>query len=196
MLAIEDTRAREGAVGLAGPADCGRWSSRREAELTSWTRAGASTPTNPFVLITAGLVLAAVAFLALVVPESAAPGESGTDNRPTVPAPAAPGIFVGGPQDVTVQMAAYEPGQSSGWHTHTGMHAVIVLSGTLTFYDSECKRRTYGAGDTYVGGREVHLATNETAARVEMSVTYVFPAGVSHTEFHVPSPAPVNCVVD
>ena len=102
-------------------------------------------------------------------------------------------MVVGGPADVTVQMATYEPDHSSGWHAHTGMHAVMVLSGTVTFYDGDCQRRTYGPGDTYVGGQDVHLARNETAAPVELAVTYMFPAGVDHTRFHVPSPAPVGC---
>ena len=105
-------------------------------------------------------------------------------------------LVVGGPADVTAQLAAYEPGQDSGWHSHTGLHAVLVLSGTLTVYDAECTPHTYGPGDLYVGGEEPHLARNETAAPVEMTVTYVFPAGRSHTEFHVPAAPPVGCDVD
>ena len=68
-----------------------------------------------------------------------------------------------------------------------------MLSGTLTVVDGECRRQTYGPGDSYVGGQDIHLALNESSAALDMAVTYLFPAGVSHTGFHVPAPAPPNC---
>ena len=111
------------------------------------------------------------------------------------PAQAPSGVTLAGPADVTVQTTTYEPGHSSGWHAHTGMHAVMVLSGTVTFYDSQCQGRTYGPGDTYVGGQDVHVARNDTSEPVEMAVTYLFPSGRPHTTFHVASPAPAGCTV-
>lgn len=149
---------------------------------------------SPVLLMATGLVVAGIASLTLVR-QSPAPGMASAGTRPPVPAPASPGVTLAGPADVTVQMAGYEPGQSSGWHAHTGMHAVMVLSGTLTFYDDDCRRRTYGPGDTYVGGTDVHLAKNESATPVEMTVTYLFPAGLAHTTFHIPSTAPAGCEV-
>ena len=119
--------------------------------------------------------------------------EAGTVVDP--PAPASPGVTIGGPSDVASQLASYAPGQSSGWHSHTGLHAVVVLSGTLTIVDGECQSHTYGAGDSYVGGRDVHVALNETATPLEMAVTYMFPAGVSHTGFHLPAEMPAGCEV-
>lgn len=133
----------------------------------------------PVLAMAAGLVLVGAA-LALV------------HLRP-VPAPASSAMTLGGPADVTVQTATYEPGHSSGWHAHTGMHAVMVLSGAVTFYDSGCQGRTYGAGETYVGGQDVHLARNDTMEPVAMAVTYLFPTGQPHTTFHVASPAPAGC---
>jgi quercetin dioxygenase-like cupin family protein len=78
-------------------------------------------------------------------------------------------------QNVSVVTQVYLPGQRSGWHAHSGVHAVAVLSGTLTVYDEHCQRSTYEPGRPYVGGRQVHLATNETHAPVEMVVTYLSP---------------------
>ena len=140
---------------------------------------------RPVLAMAAGLVLV-VAALA-VVRLSPAPGGA--------PAAASSAMTLGGPADVTVQTATYEPGQSSGWHAHTGMHAVMVLSGTVTFYDSGCQGRAYGPGETYVGGQDVHLARNDTMEPVGMAVTYLFPAGRAHTTFHVASPAPAGCAV-
>ena len=138
---------------------------------------------GPVLAMAAGLVLVAAA-LALVLAHSR-----------HAPAPTSSAITLSGPADVTVQTAIYEPGQSSGWHSHTGMHAVMVLSGTVTFYDSQCQGRSYGPGEIYVGGQEVHVARNDTVEPVEMAVTYLFPAGRPHTTFHVASPAPAGCDV-
>ena len=140
----------------------------------------------PVLAMVAGLVLVGVA-LAVVARAQASPEAA--------PAPASSALTLGGPADVTMQVARYEPGHSSGWHSHTGMHAVMVLSGSVTFYDSQCQGRSYGPGDIYVGGQDLHVARNDTAEPVEMSVAYLFPATRPHTTFHVASPAPAGCDV-
>ena len=157
----------------------------RRSPASPWWRAVA--------LMVVGLVVVGTAAFGLDHHASSRPGEGGAGTSPPVPAPASSGLALGGPSDVSVQTATYEPSQNSGWHAHTGMHAVLVLSGTLTVYDADCQARTYGPGDTYVGGQDLHLAGNETATPVEMAVTYLFPAGRSHTQFHVPSPPPAAC---
>jgi quercetin dioxygenase-like cupin family protein len=146
----------------------------------------------PVLAMVAGLAVLGFA-LTLIPRASSVPGEPGAGGRPPLPAPDSSGLVLGGPTDVTVQRTTYEPGQTSGWHSHTGMHAVMVLSGTVTFYDAECRSHTYSPGDTYVGGRGAHLVRNETAGPVEMAVTYLFPAGQSHTAFHIGSPVPLGC---
>ncbi|MCA1690712.1 MAG: hypothetical protein LC733_00370 [Actinobacteria bacterium] len=110
-------------------------------------------------------------------------------NTSTPPGP----ISVSGPGDISVARQVYEPGQDSGWHTHPGIHAVAVLSGTLTVYDSECRAQTFEAGRPYIGGQELHLARNETAVPVEMSVTYVSPSAPTTPSRHLP--APTGCEV-
>ena len=139
----------------------------------------------PVVAMAAGLVFVGAA---LVVVHSFA-------GREAAPVQGSSAITLAGPADVTVQGATYQPGQTSGWHSHTGMHAVIVLSGTVTFYDSQCQGRSYGPGDTYVGGQEVHVVRNETVAPAEVAVTYLFPAGLDHTTFHVDARPPAGCDV-
>lgn len=132
----------------------------------------------PVLAMVAGIALVAVALV-------------GVD--PAQPASAPVGLKIGGPADVTAQLATYEPGQSSDWHSHTGIHAVTVLSGTITFYDAQCQPHAYGPGEVYVGGQDVHQARNETSEPAQLAVTYIFPAGPSHTTFHVPAPAPAGC---
>ena len=148
---------------------------------------------SPLLLMAAGLALSSVAALVLIPRFPSASGGAGTATRAPAPVPASSGVAIGGPSDVAAQTASYAAGQSSGWHSHTGLHAVVVLSGTLTIVDGECRRQTYGPGDSYVGGRDVHLALNDTASPLEMAVTYMFPAGVSHTGFHVAAAEPASC---
>jgi quercetin dioxygenase-like cupin family protein len=92
-------------------------------------------------------------------------------------------------RDVSVVTQVYAPGQDSGWHFHAGIHAVAVLSGVLTIYNSQCGTQTVEPGRPYVGGQEPHLARNETGAPVEMSVTYLSPSKPARSTQRVPQPS-------
>lgn len=92
-------------------------------------------------------------------------------------------------RDVAVVTQVYEPGQSSGWHDHPGVHAVAVLSGALTVYDRDCRRQTFVPGRPYVGGQQPHLVRNEDDAPVTMIVTYLNPSAPTNSTEHVAGPA-------
>ena len=159
-------------------------------------RVGRSAPSSPrraALFMLGGLLVTAVASVSLLRQLAPSPGEVGAGAQQPASAPAPAGLELGGPSDVAVQSAIYEPGQRSGWHTHTGMHAVMVLSGTFTVYDGACRPVQYGPGDMYVGGQDPHLAINEGATPAALVVTYLFSAGRSHTEFHVPMASPPAC---
>lgn len=101
-----------------------------------------------------------------------------TPGHAEVPPPApGSGILLRGPGDVAVVTQVYEPGQTSGWHAHAGLHAVAVLSGELTIYDGDCRPQRVVPGQPYVGGMELHLARNETSEPVDMVVTYLNAVG-------------------
>jgi quercetin dioxygenase-like cupin family protein len=68
----------------------------------------------------------------------------------------------------------YEPGHTSGWHVHPGVHSVVVLSGMLTIYDEHCVRTDYGPGEIYLGGNAPHLARNEGTDDLNVAITYVY----------------------
>jgi quercetin dioxygenase-like cupin family protein len=91
-------------------------------------------------------------------------------------------------RDVSVVTQVYEPGQESGWHSHAGIHAVAVISGVLTVYDSECRPQTFEPGRPYVGGQQPHLVRNETGAPVVMTVTYLNPSAPTTSTRHQPPP--------
>lgn len=114
--------------------------------------------------------------------------EIGPDAQPQ--APVATRLIA----DVKTADLVYEPGHSSGWHVHAGVHAVVVLSGTLTVYDEGCRRQDYQAGQTYLGGREPHAARNLTAEELRLAATYVAdsPSGTAGSLV----PRPTGCEAD
>lgn len=150
---------------------------------------------RPVALTVAGALLVTSALAASAVGRSA-------EHRALVPheVAAAPvearnpsAITLSGPNDVTVVTQVYEAGENSGWHRHTGIHAVAVLSGTLTIYDRQCNAQLVVPGRPYVGGQELHLARNETSVPVEMVVTYLSPAGAANSTLHAAaSPCPLG----
>lgn len=82
------------------------------------------------------------------------------------------------PYDVVVQTLTFEPGGTTGWHTHPGMVVAVVKSGTLTVYDADdksCTPQVFGAGQVYVdhGYGHVHIARNEGATATEVKATYL-----------------------
>lgn len=153
---------------------------------SSGTPAGQGTQRRitAFVAIGGGLL----ALVAMVVGLGSSPaGSRSGETIVTSNAAAAPSF-----PDVGTSDGTYQPGHSSGWHTHPGLHSVVVLTGTLTIYDAACARHDFGPGETYLGGREPHLATNETESAVQLVVTYVF-AMSSPLDHATVVPAPAGC---
>ena len=50
------------------------------------------------------------------------------------------------PTDVIVQKIVIDAGGTSGWHHHPGIVIIAVESGSVTFWNSHCKKTTYGPG--------------------------------------------------
>ncbi len=140
-------------------------------------------------------LLLSVGLAGMLTATAALAWPSGRTSRAPEPAPVAPVALVATvtPSDIGVVTMTYEPGQSSGWHTHPGLHAVAVVSGTLTVYGPGCTPRTVGPGDSYVGGQELHVTRNETTAPVEMVVTSVDTNRLTNSV--TPHVAPAGCGV-
>jgi quercetin dioxygenase-like cupin family protein len=48
--------------------------------------------------------------------------------------------------------------QSTGWHDHPGPNIVMVVTGLLTLTDQNCNVTTYGPGQAFATGLDVHEA--------------------------------------
>lgn len=83
--------------------------------------------------------------------------------------------------DVAVQQIVFQPGGQSGWHSHPGPVFIQVVSGTMTFYESEdpsCAPIVRTAGQGYLDvGDHAHIARNETGVVATNVVTYLAPPG-------------------
>jgi quercetin dioxygenase-like cupin family protein len=55
-----------------------------------------------------------------------------------------------------LQHVVYTPGQQTLWHTHPGPNVVLMVGGSLTITDDHCKSTTYGDGQGFATGLDVH----------------------------------------
>jgi quercetin dioxygenase-like cupin family protein len=100
-----------------------------------------------------------------------------------------------GASDLYVQNNVWEPGGTTGWHTHPGHSLIVVTAGTVTAYegdDPSCTPHVYTAGMTFVdeGGDHVHVIRNETAAEARTVAVQLIPAGATR---RIDAPANPAC---
>jgi hypothetical protein len=86
------------------------------------------------------------------------------------------------PSDLYVQSNVWQPGGSTGWHTHPGHSLIIVTVGTVTEYegpDPDCKPHVYTqnmAFDDPHGGH-AHIIRNEGNAVARTIAIQLIPVG-------------------
>lgn len=87
------------------------------------------------------------------------------------------------PSDLYVVNNVWQPGGSTGWHSHPGHSLIIVTEGTVTEYegnDPNCKPHTYTVGMGFVdpGGGHVHIVRNEGTVEASVIAVQLIPGGV------------------
>jgi len=100
-----------------------------------------------------------------------------------------------GDSDLYVQNNTWQPGGTTGWHSHPGHSLIIVTSGTLTNYESDdpqCQPHVYTAPATFVdaGGDHVHMVRNETNQVATGYAVQLIPAGATR---RIDADSPPNC---
>jgi hypothetical protein len=100
-----------------------------------------------------------------------------------------------GLSDVYVQSNVWQPGGTTGWHTHPGHSLITVTAGTVTAYDGndpDCTPHVYTAGMGFVdpGGGHVHIIRNEGTVEAKTIAVQVVPASATR---RIDAPAPGNC---
>jgi Cupin domain len=89
-----------------------------------------------------------------------------------------------GPADLYVQSNLWQPGGSTGWHTHPGHSLIIVAAGTVTEYqtpDQGCTPHVYTKGMTFVDPHDdhAHIIRNEGSTVARTIAIQLIPAGVA-----------------
>jgi hypothetical protein len=105
-----------------------------------------------------------------------------------------------GPSDLYVQSNVWQPGGSTGWHTHPGHSLIILTSGALTEYDSECKPHVY----TFVPGQpvptfvdpgygHVNILRNEGSVVASTIAVQLVPFDPNKANRRIDVAAPADC---
>jgi hypothetical protein len=100
-----------------------------------------------------------------------------------------------GASDVYVQSNIWQPGGTTGWHSHPGHSLITVTAGTVTEYegdDPNCTPHVYTTGMGFVdpGGDHVHIIRNEGTVPASAIAVQLIPAGATR---RIDAPAPGNC---
>lgn len=87
-----------------------------------------------------------------------------------------------GPSSLYVQSNVWQPGGTTGWHTHPGHSLIIVTAGTVTEYDGadpDCKPHIYTRNMTFIdhGGTHIHIIRNEGDAIAQTTAIQLIPTG-------------------
>ena len=89
---------------------------------------------------------------------------------------------------------------STGWHTHPGHSLIIVTSGTITEYESDCRSHVY----TFVNGQpaptlvdpghgHVHIIRNEGSVPASTIAIQLVPYDPNKANRRIDAAAPANC---
>jgi hypothetical protein len=100
-----------------------------------------------------------------------------------------------GKSDGYVLNNVWQPGGSTGWHTHLSHTLIIVTAGAVTQYegdDPSCTPHVYTTGMTFVdrGGSHVHIVRNEGDVEAQVVAVRLIPAGQPG---RIDAPSPGNC---
>ena len=103
-----------------------------------------------------------------------------------------------GDSDLYVQSNVWQPGGSTGWHTHPGPSLIILTKGVLTQYDSDdptCAPHILDATNGPVGfldegGDHAHLLVNDGTVEADTIAVQLVQAGATR---RIDMPAPAAC---
>jgi quercetin dioxygenase-like cupin family protein len=82
-----------------------------------------------------------------------------------------------GPSTFSIQDAAFAAGGQNGWHSHPGLVAVTIISGSIRWYDENCTPTVYKAGDSWVEGSQIHAFRNIGTDTVHLMASFITAKG-------------------
>jgi quercetin dioxygenase-like cupin family protein len=86
-----------------------------------------------------------------------------------------------GAANFIVQDVIFAPGGTTGWHKHPGVLLLSLTadSGSVDWYDANCVKHVYNAGDSWTEGTTLHDVVNTSSSNAHFIATYIVAKGVS-----------------
>ena len=86
-----------------------------------------------------------------------------------------------GAANFIVQEVKFSPGGTTGWHTHPGILLLTLAadSSPIDWYDANCVKTVYQAGDSWTEGTKLHDVVNNSSGDAHFLVTYVVAKGLN-----------------
>jgi quercetin dioxygenase-like cupin family protein len=97
-----------------------------------------------------------------------------------------------GAANFIVQDVIFAPGGTTGWHKHPGVLLLSLTadSGSVDWYDANCVKTVYNAGDSWTEATTLHDVVNSSSSNAHFFVTYIVAKGVNkRTDEPAPSTA-------
>jgi quercetin dioxygenase-like cupin family protein len=82
-----------------------------------------------------------------------------------------------GESEVFHQDLVVGPGGRTGWHRHPGLLLITVKEGAIDFYDKDCRKRTYTAGQSFTESAEPHNLFNRGRGNARLLAAYIVKKG-------------------
>ena len=82
-----------------------------------------------------------------------------------------------GATDTYVQHLVLAPGGYSGWHSHPGILVATLVGGSVDFYDANCQKTSYTAGQVYFEAAQPHAIINRGSENADIYLAYLIKHG-------------------
>jgi quercetin dioxygenase-like cupin family protein len=93
-----------------------------------------------------------------------------------------------GEADFYSQEIVIGPGGYSGWHNHPGLLLITVKEGTIDWYDRNCVKHVYTAGQSLTESNQAHNIVNSGTVNTRLFGWYIIKAGAAR-RIEDPQPA-------
>jgi quercetin dioxygenase-like cupin family protein len=81
------------------------------------------------------------------------------------------------PSNFYVQDTVVAPAGYSGWHHHPGVLLITVKEGSVDWYDGNCNKTTYTAGQSFTESNELHDLVNPGYVNARLFIAYITMKG-------------------
>ena len=82
-----------------------------------------------------------------------------------------------GQSEIFFQDLVVGPGGRTGWHTHPGFLLITVKDGNVDWYDQDCSKRRFSAGQSFTESEHPHNVLNPGSENARLLIVYIVKKG-------------------